>query len=279
VEARKGIDVLVQTLASLRDFPVIRFEVFGNLGEVHGMPAQEYIKNQLTTAHHVDCVVHGAVRSNELWPHLKKHKLLLVMPTLLENQPMTIILAYQHGIPLVSYDVGGVAGMLSEASRPLVLIPPEAQQLRARLSIALRNGIAFVPELNAEMFSAQQNWVTLVREAFATSKIRRARTTSQALPAPDDLYTTVNLVGNVTTDSLAAQLSRSKSALGLVLLLQPGFVVRAAALLPARLCMAELRAGGAAAGEAVAAAAIPAGISEHAIPSVVVYVVAVLQAD
>jgi hypothetical protein len=88
---------------------------------------------------------------------------------------------------------------------------------------------AFVPELNPEMFSAQQNWVTLVREALATSKIRRARTSmTPALPPPNDLYATINLVGNMTTDSLAEQLSRSKSALGLVLLLQPGYVVRAA---------------------------------------------------
>jgi hypothetical protein len=30
------------------------------------------------------------------------------MPSVLENQPMTVIMAHQYGVPLVSYDVGGV---------------------------------------------------------------------------------------------------------------------------------------------------------------------------
>jgi glycosyltransferase involved in cell wall biosynthesis len=230
VETRKGIDVLVQTLVGLRDFPLIRFEVFGNLGTVDGVPAQKFLADAVKPAHHIDCVVHGAVESNKLWPYLKKHKLLLVMPTLLENQPMTIILAYQHGVPLVSYDVGGVAGMLSESSRPLVLIPPDPEQLQARISIALRNGIAFVPDLSPEMFTAQQYWVSLVRQAIALAKERRKQgAVTSAVGSADNVFAVLHLSGNSTTDEVAAQLASNSSALELVLLLQPGYRVKPSA--------------------------------------------------
>jgi glycosyltransferase involved in cell wall biosynthesis len=170
VEQRKGIDALLMVLASLIEFPSIELHIFGVMGMVDSVPSGEYISTALRAAPHVNCTVHGAVSAKHLWTLLKRLNALVVMPTLLENQPMTVINAYQYRIPVVCFDVGGVSSMLTPASRMAVLIPPTRAHLQERLAMLLHTQRASVPKLSDAMFGASRTWLGFVHHQLGVTR-------------------------------------------------------------------------------------------------------------
>ena len=222
VEERKGIDVLVRVLAGLAgELRRVRLEIFGSMEvEVHGQEAQEWIRGALKGAPHVRCTIHGPHDAAHLWPLLKERKLLLVMPTLLENQPMTLIHAAAHGVPVLSYDVGGIADMLTPASRAQVLIPPDPAALRASLLRLLKAKAGYAPTLRPQMASAQGAWVALIRRALREAKARRAA--GPAPPPPPVRLVRLTLAGELGTQEVAEMLRRAGPG-DAVLLSAPGF--------------------------------------------------------
>ena len=222
VERRKGIDSLVDVLAELKHLR-IRFEVFGSIGKVGTIGADEYMKKALQDSTHVLFKQHGALPLHELWPYLSRERLLLVAPSLLENQPTTLMYASLHRVPVLSYDVGGVADMLQPESRSLCLLPPNRVQLKARLEEALSSRQAHVPALNAAMFSSHKQWMRLIRSTTlhkrsGDGKPRHGITAGTG-------YTTLRLASQATTDSVSRQLELADDKHTLVLLLQQGYHV------------------------------------------------------
>jgi glycosyltransferase involved in cell wall biosynthesis len=175
VERRKGIDALLTVLSSLTEFPSIELHIFGVLGMVDSVPSGEYIATALHAAPHLNCTVHGAVSAKRLWTLLKRLNALVVMPTLLENQPMTVINAYQYRVPVLCFDVGGVSNMLTPASRKAVLIPPTRAHLKERLTVLLRTQRAFVPQLSDAMFGASHTWLSFVHKQLGATRPKAHR--------------------------------------------------------------------------------------------------------
>ena len=222
VERRKGIDSLVAVLAELKHLR-IRFEVFGSIGKVGTTGADEYMQKAMQGTTHILFKLHGALPLHELWPYLSRERLLLVAPSLLENQPTTLMYASLHRVPVLSYDVGGVADMLQPESRSLCLLPPNRVQLKARLEKALSVRQAHVPALNAAMFSSHRQWMRLIRSS--TSHKRSGVGKLQRGVAVDTGYTTLHLTSQTTTDSVSRQLELADVKHTLVLLLLPGYHV------------------------------------------------------
>ena len=201
VEKRKGIDAMLSVLGTLPHEPRIQLHIFGSLGLVDSTPAGEYIAAALAEMPHVNGTVYGALPSVRLWALLKRLKALVVMPTLLENQPMTIINAYQHGVPVVSYDVGGVAGMLTPDSCKEVVIPPDEKHLRARLMELFAAQRAYVPELASPMFTAVPRWLALVRQHLARKR-SEGRSLARLSTAPS--FAPLELSDGTTTNHVRA---------------------------------------------------------------------------
>jgi len=230
VEVRKGIDVLVTTLASLKELRRVRLEVFGSLLlDVHGMSARAWIKRELKTAPHVHCTIHGPQDAYSLWQHLHDEKLMVVMPTLLENQPMTLIQAHLHSVPVISYDVGGIADMLEPESRRRIIIPPSADSLRTELARALRSGVGYAPKLRPQMMEAHAGWVALVQRSLSEYKQRAADAANSSASAeaaaelpPEPVIVSLRVAGGEAAGALAAALAERGSS-DLVLLQAPGF--------------------------------------------------------
>ena len=225
VDQRKGIDTLVHTLAKLRATPPVQLHVFGVLGFVGTVPAGEYIATALKGAQaYVNATVHGAINGNDLWPRLRDERLLLVMPSLLENQPMTVVNANIFGIPTLVYDVGGVAEMLEPKSRAQVLVAPQAEALLARLEAAMKSRSAYVPVLHPQLLKAERRWRQVVERAAAPTE----RRTGSAGAGHESAFTIVRLGNGDTVADVAARCGAPNAAA--VVLLMPAGI---AGVLPA----------------------------------------------
>jgi glycosyltransferase involved in cell wall biosynthesis len=213
VEERKGIDALLAVLKSITEFPVIELHIFGVSGMVNAVPADAYIVQALRGMPHVNCTLHGAVSATHLWTSLKARNSLIVMPTLLENQPMTIINAYQYRVPVLCYDVGGVSAMLTPESRLHVLVPPLQPQLRSRLAKMLRTQQAAVPVLHETMFDAVPAWLKLVDHHLGAPRKAVRRLTRLRV---DQSFTSVVVTDTLGTDELATLLASCNTSVVLL---------------------------------------------------------------
>lgn len=187
VETRKGVDALAAALAGLDPASVgggvLPFHVFGALGRVRGQPAAAYLAAALAGVGHVNLTVHGAVAAEGVWAALVSQRLLLAAPSLLENQPTTLLQAAAHGVPALAYDVGGVRDMLHPACHASVLVPPRPTALAAALQAAVTARAATVPRLADAVVAAPGAWVEAVRRASAPRTSPRPTAAAAAAPA------------------------------------------------------------------------------------------------
>jgi hypothetical protein len=233
VERRKGIDVLVDVVAELSHLVQrIRVEVIGSIGMVGNVRADEYIQAAFSSAPHVTFKIHGAMPLRELWPYIARNKLLLVTPSLLENQPTTLMYASLHGIPVLSYDVGGVADMLLPQSQPLTLLQCSRSELKTRIEAALVKKQAFVPVLHGVMHTSKRRWVRFVRRAvkLAEREERAAAVSGQHVRHGDAAtggrsYTLLRLSSGFNTGMVTSTLARKGTDHATVLIIQPGYHV------------------------------------------------------
>lgn len=217
VEQRKGIHLL---LASLRGVSLARVEVhiIGTLGLVHGMGAREYIMRELATMRHVDATIHDPMPAAALWEYVKAKSLLLVGPSLLENQPTTIIYAARLGVPTLFFNTGGVNEMLSPESRAHVVIEPDTALLAARLQAILSRRSGHVPVLNEAQVNARAVWTRFLQTALGASAPSRPK----GLTAP---YADLPLDKGMTTDAIGSRLKGLGAAQQALLLRHGGYAV------------------------------------------------------
>lgn len=166
VDKRKGIAELVQCLLALSDVPLIRVHIIGSLGLVNGVPADEFVNAALAgVASRVEHTIHGAMPPDAVWRFVKQHELLLVSPSLLENEPTTIPYAAAMDIPTLYYATGGVNAMIAPDSQPRVLLDPDVGQLTARVRECVTRGYGYAPVLSERLFEAEDKWMAILGQA------------------------------------------------------------------------------------------------------------------
>ena len=194
VEQRKGIHFLVTVLSKMEHVGSVDFHVFGSIGFVGNQSADAYIAEVLDAAPHVKYTIHGAVPSDVMWKTMQKLRLLLVMPSLLENQPMIIVNAQKYRIPVICFDVGGLAEMLTPKSRSEVLVQPGILFLQAKLEDVFSTHSAAVPVLSGKVLSAELDWIRFVQRVPVVWRNAEARTRGN--------YEVMTVSETDTTDSI-----------------------------------------------------------------------------
>lgn len=139
-------------------------------------------------------------------------------PSLLENQPTTIIYAARLAVPMLFFDTGGVLEMLAPTSREQCVIDPDPLLLASRLKAILAAGLGHVPVLHDAIVQARDIWTRFLQQALlSTAKAPVVRAISPFSP--------VMLEPNTTTDAVAAQLAALGPATETLLVLHAGYAV------------------------------------------------------
>jgi glycosyltransferase involved in cell wall biosynthesis len=128
IEREKGIFVLVQALARAHAAGAAWRLVCGGTGEV------EAVRRAMQQARLPDEAIEfrGWV-GGEQKAALLDQCALLVLPSLIENMPVSVLEAFAHGKPVIATRVGGIPDMVIPGSEGLLVPPGDAGALAAAL--------------------------------------------------------------------------------------------------------------------------------------------------
>lgn len=128
---RKGIEVLIQALANLRQMGrSVRLRAVGPFETVEYEDIIKQMASRLGVADMIDWIGFAQDVNTEL------HKMdILVLPSLFgEGMPMVILEAMAAGVPVVASDVEGIPEVLEHGQTGLVVTPGDADQLTSALA-------------------------------------------------------------------------------------------------------------------------------------------------
>jgi glycosyltransferase involved in cell wall biosynthesis len=151
---RKGVDVLLEALALVRDRERLRLDVVGE-GELR--PGYEELAERLGLA---DTVSFHALEPKAALAERMRHADLFVLASRYENNPCVVLEAMASGLPVVATRVGGVAEIVDRESGRLAE-PLDPPGFAAALEDALRN------DFDREAIAAR------ARERFGRTAIAR----------------------------------------------------------------------------------------------------------
>ncbi|MCV9388485.1 glycosyltransferase [Reichenbachiella ulvae] len=138
-DQRKGFDFFVKALRSIsieRDNKIV-VAVAGHPGPT-----------VLDSIENVRVVYFGKVENQEKMKDIFSLSNLLVLPTMIDNLPNTLVEAFACGCPAISFDVGGVSDIIDDGSNGLLIDPKDY--------IALGKGVIWMIE-NASKIDFSEN--------------------------------------------------------------------------------------------------------------------------
>mmetsp|Transcript_7494 Transcript_7494/g.21198 ORF Transcript_7494/g.21198 Transcript_7494/m.21198 type:complete len:807 (+) Transcript_7494:211-2631(+) len=172
LEVRKGIVLFADVLDSLlklnetapADESVLpaRLKVTflgSDRNDILGTPSRQYImRRAIPWGAAVETTIHTDKDSAAALTFLKGPGRIAVMPSLIENSPLSILELMGAGIPFVASTAGGIPELIREDFRPKVLFKPVMADMLAKLSEVFREG-ALVPSPHYNMDQVERNWV------------------------------------------------------------------------------------------------------------------------
>jgi glycosyltransferase involved in cell wall biosynthesis len=127
----KGLAVLVEAFANLRRTHDVQLSIIGE------GPAKESVQRQVESLGLLDHVTfHGYMRDPEAIYSMMD---LLILPSLTEGIPLTLLEGMSFGLPIVASDVGGVPEVLQDNLSGLLTRPGRVDDLVEKMAALIRN--------------------------------------------------------------------------------------------------------------------------------------------
>jgi O-antigen biosynthesis protein len=165
LETRKGLHLLGE---ALRDMSPLsrprRVSLLGKHAFVEGRPSEAYIASLAADLPNVKFSVATDLDYAEALSFIKRTNGLVVMPSTLDNLPLTVVESIVHHIPFIASDVGGIP----EIADPRALFEPTAKSIASALE---RRGDINFMRLN-HLYSASKardNWLTVTSDIISAN--------------------------------------------------------------------------------------------------------------
>lgn len=129
---RKGVDVLVDALASLPSDLTWRAEIGGN-GEVETYQTRAKDRGIADRVHFSGWLGEAEVDA------LLLSSQIFVLPSRAENQPMSIIEAMARGLPVISTKIGAIPEQIEDGTTGIIVAPGNVEALARALETLIRN--------------------------------------------------------------------------------------------------------------------------------------------
>jgi glycosyltransferase involved in cell wall biosynthesis/GT2 family glycosyltransferase len=141
LETRKGLDVFCDALDVLvsRGTTPEKITLLGKVATVDGVDSRQYIANRSQNWPMPAAIVSSFDRNAAL-NYLSGDGRLAVLPSRIDNLPLTVLECLWAGIPFVSSDTGGIPEMVAARDRERTLSPLRGDALAERLAAALNTG-------------------------------------------------------------------------------------------------------------------------------------------
>ena len=120
----KGLPTLIE---AFRQNPLLSLKIIG------AGPMEEELRKSLPK--NVEML--GPKYGDELFSWVKKARFVCVPSECYENNPMTIVEAYSHGVPVIGSDLGGITEVVENGKTGFLFEPKNVKQLSALLQKAV----------------------------------------------------------------------------------------------------------------------------------------------
>ena len=172
LETRKGLGVLgdaVRGLLAGAGRPK-RISLLGKYAQVEGVPTQTYLDDLRRDLPDIQIDVQTDLDYREAIAFIRDTNGLVIMPSLLDNLPCTVIESIAKGLNFIASDVGGIP----ELADPAVLFTPTADALGRKLASCQEIDFTALDH-PYRLESARETWLSHVDEvcALSTPQVRR----------------------------------------------------------------------------------------------------------
>jgi glycosyltransferase involved in cell wall biosynthesis len=128
LETRKGLDIFCRAIDELLAREPGALHTVSLLGKIHtvgGVPADRYVKQQLGRHKKLNYTLHTEFDSFQALKFIKESGGFVILPSLLDNSPFTVIECIENNIPFLA----GRSGGIPELAHPAVLFEPDLPSL------------------------------------------------------------------------------------------------------------------------------------------------------
>jgi len=133
LETRKGLHVFADALRWLKSMQPEclprKVSLLGKHAMVNGMPSEKFLENLAADLPEIDFSVVDNFDRLQAIDHIRRAGGLVVMPSILDNCPLTVIECIEHKIPFLAAATGGIPEMVDDRA----LFRPNAVELGKRL--------------------------------------------------------------------------------------------------------------------------------------------------
>lgn len=133
LETRKGLEVFCQGVLQTLDAQpgaVHTLSFLGKAAEVRGVPSLDYIREAFAAHPELTVEVKTDLDTFQALGYIMSSGGVVVLPSLVDNSPYTVIECITYGLPFLAAGSGGIP----ELAAPEVLFAPTAEALAARLA-------------------------------------------------------------------------------------------------------------------------------------------------
>jgi len=127
LETRKGLHIFGDALRWLKvhgDLPQ-KVSILGKHATVNGVPSEKFLANLASDLPEIEFIIINSLDAFQALDYIRRTRGLVVMPSILDNYPYTVLECIEHGIPFVVAAVGGILEMVDDK----VLFSPVASEL------------------------------------------------------------------------------------------------------------------------------------------------------
>jgi glycosyltransferase involved in cell wall biosynthesis/GT2 family glycosyltransferase len=141
LETRKGLDVFCDALdvLSARGTTPEKVTLLGKVATVGGVDSRQYLERR-SAAWPIPLEIVDRLDRDAALRYLSGEGRLAVLPSRVDNLPLTVLECLWAGIPFVTSDAGGIPEMVAAADRARTLSPLRGDRLADLLGQALRQG-------------------------------------------------------------------------------------------------------------------------------------------
>jgi glycosyltransferase involved in cell wall biosynthesis len=179
LETRKGIHLFCEAINSvIGKTPIQKITLLGKYGIApNGIDAARYLKPFIKhwTQKHISVSVHTRFGYDQALQHIRQHPGILIIPSLIDNLPYTVIESIQHQFPFLAANTGGIP----EMADPQWLFEPTTEALAQAISeIPTRFPPGYTPNHLYQSSKANTQLLEFHRQ------LARALPTAKAQPTP-----------------------------------------------------------------------------------------------
>lgn len=186
LEKRKGLDIFIDSILSLDNDTLSKIKKISFLGKhsfVDNISSKDILE-QFQKKIHIETSIENDLDHNDAIDYLIKNNCLVVIPSIFDNAPLTVIESIAYDLPLIASNVGGIPEFLDSE----YLFEPNKNSLCEKL----KNTLSYNQNKNTKKYNFAKNEIELKSYIMSNIDTNIIKNVKQRQSSIDICITTYN---------------------------------------------------------------------------------------